>query len=196
MIDSPSVFPKHCGWKQNLAVWSMGRWHYYNVDYTEPMPLSTQSIVDFGAQTAGARDALTELTVFDVDEHQLLQLRFFPLDDVEARLWLTRSQGKFTARGLHAEVSLMTRGVDPYFETTEFNILGRDRNAFFEVRNVGDYTLAQGRLQFWGHKYILRPLQNIVEKLDATGVIRPYVQEGQSLVPLHTSYTSAEGRQS
>lgn len=199
MIGEHSSFPKHCEWKQNLAVWSQNRWQYYNVDYIDKLPLSTQSIINHGQQVANTRDALTELTVFDVDEHQLLQLRLNVLDDIEVRVWVTRSQGLFTTRGVHTEVSLMSRAFDPYLAMTEFNILGRDRNAFLEPINQGDYTYAQGRVVLWGYRYLLRPLQNVVERPDPSGVIRPFIMDprnSDNLLPLHTAYTSAEGRQS
>lgn len=189
----PHILPK-----QNIAVWSQGRWQHFNADYIESIPASSQTVVNLGAIAASGTIAQTELTTFDVDEHQLLQLRWYPLDDVEGILWLTRSQGKFATRGVQSRVTHMSRAADPYLATTEFNILGRDRNAFVEVRNRSAYALGQARFLFWGYKYVLQPLKNIYEDYDESGVLRAYIRKqgpnGMTAVPLACTFVNAEGR--
>lgn len=198
-------FPPHCRIKENLAVWSLGRWQYFNCDYLEPLPPSSVTIVNNGAVTANSSTPAsggTELTTFDVDEHQLLQLRIDVLEDIELVVWETQSQAKFAVRGVITRVSKMTRARDPFLETTEFNVLGRDRNAFIQAFNDGAYNIGEARFVPWGWKYILVPLRNIVEVPDATGIVRPMIQlyddQGRptSKVPLNTSYAVAEGRMS
>ena len=200
MLD---FMPKIVSEKQNIAVWSQGRWMYYNVDYIEPLPASGQTIVDFLALSggsslaAGAQIALQDVTTFQVDEHQLLQLRFQPIDDIELTLWETRSQGKFATRGVHCRVSLMTRGLDPHFASSEFNVLGRDRDPFISVDNVSAYALEQARALFYGRKYILQPLLHVKETIDQTGVLRVASfnpEKPDVLTPLAMTYCNAEGR--
>lgn len=190
--DLMAGMPPYAQVKQNLAVWSQTRWHYYNIDYIETLPASSQTSVNIGAPGANATIAQLQITAFDVDEHQLIQLRFMPIDDVELILWLTRGQGKFNTRGVQTRVTKMTRGIDPYYASSEFNILGRDRDAFIEVRNLGDYALAQARVLFWGRKYILVPLRNIEERVDDTGILRPVLKTNG--MPMVFTYVNAEGR--
>lgn len=199
-MDLIAQMAKHASVRQNLAVWSQNDWHYCSVTYVEPLPASSQMVRDFGAAAANATIAQAEVTTFDVDNDNLLQLRFMPIDDVEFILWLTRSQGKFATRGVHTRVSKKTSAADPAWATTEFNVFGRDRNPFIETRNLGDYAIAQARALFWGYKYKLLRLKNVVEREDGTGVMRPYVPEigkdGERtgrMMPLVTSYADAEG---
>lgn len=191
-------FPQHCGIKQNLAVWSMGRWQYYNVDYIEPLPgASSVSTINYGAVAASSSVAITELTQFDVDEHQLLQLRFYPIDDIEVRLWEARSQSRFSARSIQARATPLTRRDDPDLLTTEFNVLGRDRNAFIEVINNNPYALTRSRVVFLARRYILIPLANVVEQVDGGGILRASIQApGCPVQPLIAQYVVAEGRAS
>ena len=186
-----SVFPRHCRIKENLAVWSQGRWQYFNVAGVESIPAGSVNIVNAGSVAANTTDTLEELTTFDVNDGELLQLRFSPMQDVEVQLWEARSQPRFNTRTIQARVSLMTKAHDPWMESSEFNVLGRDRNAFIAVINNGDYAYAAGRVYFWGHKYKLTPLRGIEEATDATGILRPVVATtGQFL---NTAYCIAEG---
>lgn len=198
MWDITGHMPLHAKEKQNLGIWSMGRNNYFNVDYIEGLPIGSPAVVNYGAVGANASLALTELTDFDLDEHQLVQLRMFPIDPIELRVWVTRSQGKFLIRGLHARVSKMSRAFDPYMAKSEINILGRDRGAFIEAFNNNDYALGQARVMFWGWRYILVPLHNIVENVDRTGVVKPYVTDPSGNpdrdVPLICTFLNAEGR--
>lgn len=187
------VFPWHCGIKQNLAVWSQGRWQYFNVSGIEGVPAGSVNIVNAGSVAANTTDDLSELTTFDVNDLELLQLRFEPLMDVEVQLWEARSQARFATRTIQARVSLMTKAHDPFLESTEFNVLGRDRNAFIAVINNGDYAYAAGRVHFWGWKYKLMPLRHIDEEEDQTGIRRPVVVTATGRVPLNTAYCVAEG---
>ena len=171
-------FTPHCKVKENLAVWALGRWQYYNVDLIEPLPPSSQSIINNGAIAANAAipaSVGTELTTFAIDEHQLLQLRILPLDDIELVVWETQGQSKFTIRTLTARVSLMSALLDPSLATSEFNVLGRDRTAFIQAYNNRAYAIAQSRFLPFGYKYILVPIRNVHEEVDAGGIMRPFV---------------------
>ena len=196
MIDDPLIsttFPRHTRIKQNLAVWSQQSWQYFNVDYIEGIMPSSPTVIDRGAAVANATIAAAEIALLDVDVNELMQIRWAPLDDVEGVLWLTRSQAKGATRGVHSRTSKGLSAFDPLYETTEFNILGRDRNAFIEVRNLGDYGLAQARFVFWGWKYILTPLKNVDDQIDVHGIMWP-VTKGTS-TPIPMTYVVAEGRQ-
>jgi len=187
---------QHVEVRQNLAVWQGGRFDYNSVEYIEPLPLSSQSIVDYGAAAANGTIAAVELTIFNVQgDNELIQVRPFPIDDIEIIVWLQRSQGKFATRGMQARVSKLTRAIDPYLRSAEFNLKGTNNNPFVEVRNPGDYAYAQARVWFAAKRYILRPLKNVVEQEDLTGVVRPYVKNAKGeLTLLPMKYVDAEAR--
>ncbi len=165
--------------KQNVSVWSGGKWEHYNVNFIEPLPRSTPGTVDMviasGATTIAANGAIQKQVVnlLLMQLGELYQLRWEPVDDVEGRLWEISSTGRFVGRNLHARVTRFTDQRDPWLNTTQFFIMGKDRDMNLEVINPNPVALPQARFIFWGFRYVLDPLQ---------------------AVPAETTYIPAEGK--
>jgi hypothetical protein len=151
--------------KENLAIWTDGRWQYFNIGYCEPIPRSSPTSVDLvataGATTLAAGGTLAQqvVQILQLNTNEFMQVRFEPREDVEGILWEQPSQGRFHARRLHARVSRYTCLRDPYLATTTFFIMGKERDMNLEVRNLSTvYALPQARFNFWGFRYLVNDL--------------------------------------
>jgi len=141
--------------KDWVEVWSQGAWTRYQVEYIEPLPRSQQLVQDFGAVAANGSVVTTLVNNLRLDDNHLLQVRFAPLDDVECALWLQSGQARYYIKFVQDRVSLYTGILDPYWATTQFFILGKDRDPYIQVFRRGDYAATVSRVAFWGFRYIL-----------------------------------------
>lgn len=147
--------------RQNLAIFTGGKWEHYRADYIEPMPRSTPLVVDLvvlsGATTLAANGAIAKILApaLQLNQLEFLHLRWEPLDNVEGILWEQAGQGRFMTRGATARVDRNTRTYDPYLATTTFFILGPGRDLNLEARNPMGYATPTARFAFWGYRYLL-----------------------------------------
>lgn len=150
--------------KENLSIWTIGKWQHFKIDYIEPLPPSSPMIAEMvtlsGATTIPANGSITKrvIPILQVSDLELVHLRWEPLDDVEGILWEQAGTGRFVTRSVHARVSMFSSLRDPNLATTTFWILGRDRDMNLEVRNPNPVALPLARFIFWGFRYILSPL--------------------------------------
>lgn len=159
-IYEPGVIQPVVQIGENLGIWSDSKWLYFKTDYIEPVPRSSQSVVNFGALAAAATIGKALVQILRLESLQLLHLRFEPLDDVELVLWEKGGAQRFINRSFTARISLLTCLRDPYLATTTFFVLGRDKDPFIEVFNPSiTYARAQSRAIFWGYRYILQELK-------------------------------------
>jgi len=152
--------------KDNLSVWTSTKWLHYKIDFIEPVPRSSPMVVEMvvasGATTIAANGTIGKqiVPILQMNSNELLHLRWEPLDDVEGVLWELAGQARFSPRGAHARVSLMTGEFDPNLATTTFYIVGgtpaMDMN--LAVRNPNPVALAVARFAFFGYRYVLQPL--------------------------------------
>lgn len=172
--------------KENLSIFTVGHYVHYRIEFIEPMPWSNPMVVEMvvasGAVTIAANGAIAQrvVAILQLNDNNLLQLRWTPLDDVEGVLWEQAGTGRFVTRGVHSRVDLFTRTFDPYLATTTFFILGKDRDMQLEVRNPRPVAQALARFVFFGYRYVLKPL-------DATAVTE--IEAGRKA----TTWLPAEG---
>ena len=143
---------------QNLAILSQGQIGYWRVRFMEGMPPGPASVIDFGSITGGSASTKAAQSVLQVDDNYLLHLRMKCIDDVSVRLYELGGTGRFWAKNWQARASKLTPAYDPTMRSTEFFIMGFNRDAQFEVVNPWDTTQARSRVMFWGWKYILEYL--------------------------------------
>jgi hypothetical protein len=141
------------------------------IEYIEPIVPGSAMVQDFGPIAAGATLANAIVGILRLDDNNLLQVRWRPLDDVEGVLWLQRGQAKFTIKYVTSRVTLFTGASDPAWATTQFWVLGKDRDPYVEVRNNTAYSYGQSRFAFWGYRYILRPSDGNKPLTPATYVV-------------------------
>lgn len=152
--------------KENFSVWTMGTWKHFVVDFIEPMPRSSQMVVDLlatsGATTLAANGTISKqlMNILLLSSGEFLQLRYEPIDDIECVLWEQASQGRNSTRGTHARVTLTTPMRDPYLATSSFYIIGKDLDPQMEIRNPQGVAISSARVVFWGYRYLISSLQN------------------------------------
>ena len=174
--------------KENLSIWTSGQWTHYRIDYIEGLPRSSPMMVEMvtasAATTIAANGTIGQLLVnaLQLTAKEFMHLRWEPIDDMEGVLWEQSSQGRFSARSVHARVNLLTHVRDPYLATTTFFIMGKDKDMNLEVRNPAGVAMPLARFIFFGYRYILTELTDIVSK---------QIEAGQT----RSTWIPAEGRQ-
>lgn len=142
---------------ENLAVWYSKSWHIYTIDFVEQMPRSANLVFDQGALAALANSGDVRLTNLDqnIDPPGLIQLRFYPLDDIQVQVKIQRSEARFTSANVSALVDRMTEIADPCLHTTEIVVL-QDKSLYVNCTNPTAYATAMSRVAFFGFRYMLR----------------------------------------
>lgn len=147
--------------KENLSIWTVGKWAHYNIRNLEPLPRSSPMIAEMvtlsGATTILANGAIAKrlVAILRPRELEFLHLRWEPIDDVEGVLWEQAGTARFVTASVHARVTRFTAARDPYLSTTTFWILGRQRDMNLEVRNPNPVALPLARFIFFGYRYML-----------------------------------------
>ena len=152
-----------CRIKEHLAIWSEARWIPFQAKLIEPIPRSSNFVVDlivisgvgFLAPTAAVAAQL--IPAIQVNSTELFHARMYVLDDIEAQLWQLTNMARFAPRGGQAGVNLFTPVYDPWLATTTFWVLGGagDKDARVGCTNIGGAVLGQARVGFFGYRYIL-----------------------------------------
>jgi len=157
--------------KENLSIWTNGKYAHYVIEYQEPIPPSPASTIEMvvasGNTSLAANTSIGKRVVgiLQLNEMEFLHVRFEPLDNVEGVIWEVSGQAKFNTRAIHARVDKRTRQWDPYLATTTFFILGVNRDMNLEVRNPMGYATPTARFMFWGNRSLLKdfPLDGVTE---------------------------------
>jgi len=187
--------------KQNLSVFTAQKWEHYNMDFIEGMPLGSQSVIDMvsiaGATTIAANGTLVKrvITQLRVNLNEMLHLRFRPLEALEGILWEQPNKSRFESRALAARVDWRTGDHDPNFASTTFMVVGAssgDRDFNLEVRNPHGFAYTCARFEFWGYRYILKPID--IPAADKTAMGNGDLETIKRLMGA-TTFVVAEGKQ-
>lgn len=179
-----------------LVVWVQSAYVPMRVTFVEGLPPSTPLRQNLGAINTGATIQATLITGVQIDDNQLLQLRFRPLDDVNLLLWHQRGQANFWVRNAAAQVSLHTGLYDPTWRSSTFWVYGKDKDPYIEARNTTDYNLGQCRVQMWGWRAITERLPwsiNLVQRTIVGDGNQPLLASPFNGNPIR--WIAAEGRQ-
>lgn len=142
-----------------VAIWLKSMWHLYKVVYIEQMPKSANLIFDQGAIVALGNTGDVRLNNLDQQETPpgMIQLRFYPLDDIQVEFKIGRSESRFAAANVLAQADRFTVIADPCLHTTEVFIL-QANSAFINCTNPTAYATAMSRVQFFGFRYMFEDL--------------------------------------
>ncbi|MDD5547099.1 MAG: hypothetical protein PHO67_08115 [Candidatus Omnitrophica bacterium] len=128
------------------------------------MPRSQAMIFDQGALAALANSG--DVRLINLDQQTtppgMIQLRCFPLDDIQVEVKLGRAESRFTAANISARVDRFTEISDPCLHTTEIVIL-QDNSIWVNCTNPTAYATAMSRIAFFGYRYMLEDMK-IAEK--------------------------------
>lgn len=169
--------------KENLAIWVVNSWTRYSVEFVEPIPRSGPYTVDLVIAgnnnvpvAAGGTINASVLTLLQMNDDELLQIRWEPIDDVEGRLWQLGRLARFNSKGGQAAVSLLTKQYDPFLASTQFFILGRDKDPQIGCFNPLGVAQPTARFIFFGYRYTLKENKSVpvhaspVTYIPATGM--------------------------
>lgn len=147
--------------RENISLFTVGKWHHYMVDYQNPIPPTPASIVEMVAAVglttlaAGAAIAKRVVTILQLSDYEFLHLRWKPLDYVEGLLYEIAGSQHLNATNIHSRVDPFVGDLDPTWASTTFWILGSQRDMQLEVRNPMQYATPVARFQFWGNRSYL-----------------------------------------
>ena len=188
--------------KENISVFSRNMWAHFKIEFLEPIQAGPGSIVEMisiaGATglAGGATISKRIVPVLQLQEFEMLHVRWTPLDDVEGVIWQLAGQQKFATENMLSRVDMRTQMYDPTLASTTTFIMGQNRDINLEVRNPSAYITHLARFQFFGFRYILSDLvpstateaqKNALKQGDITTI--------KALIGV-TTMIYAEGRQS
>ncbi len=129
--------------------------HYRRVIWFEGV--TPFQFLDIGAIAAGTVSARTAALNLQAWRNEFLQIRWYPIDTVQVRLFLPNADGRMNLRNLQVPVdpTIVTR--DPCGHLTEF-FVWEDRNPAFEAINYTALAIAQSRLIGQGYRFITEEL--------------------------------------
>jgi hypothetical protein len=136
--------------------------HYRRVIWFEG--ITPFQFLDIGAIAAGAVSNRTQAVLLQAWRNEFLQIRWFPLDNAQVRLYLPNADGRMNLRNQQVAVdpTIVTR--DPCLHLTEF-FSWEDRNPAFEAINYTAVALTRCRLVGQGYRFV-------TESLPATDVAK------------------------
>lgn len=187
--------------KENLSIWTTGQWSHFRIDYLEPIPPGPASTVDMvaaaGLTTLAANAAIAKrvVAILQLNDTELLHVRFEPIENVEGVIWEQSGQAKFNSRSIHARVDRNTRQRDPHLVTTTFWILGANRDMQLEVRNPMAVATPLARFIFWGYRALLSAWDFSKYPDDVKAALKVGDVEVVRKIMGATTWLPAEGRQ-
>jgi hypothetical protein len=136
--------------------------HYRRVIWFEA--LTPFQFLNIGAIAAATTSARTQAVNLQAWRNEFLQIRWWPLDTVQVRVYVPNADGRMNLRNLQVVVDSTITTRDPCLHMTEFNVW-EDRNPAFEAINYTAVALTQCRLMGMGYRFV-------TEELPATDVSR------------------------
>jgi len=130
---------------------------YYKVTYIEQLPAIVQ---DFGKIAAG--DVLEKKPIgrngpLEMPENNLLQFRFFPLDDIEIRVFQPRSTARFETLRAVGWIGRDILQYNPELNLTEL-FQFEARGLYFDIRNPAREETPTSRIKFFGWRMQVEPI--------------------------------------
>jgi len=176
------LYPHKSGWgmmepialiNHNVCVLYGSSRHYRKVQYFEPIPpFQCLDIGGIAAATTAVRTAAPNLEMFD---NEFGQYRWYPIDNVQVRLWLPQVDGRYSLRNIQVPVGMEIQDRDPDLHFTEF-FVWEDRHPFFEAMNIMDYALTTCRIIAQGFRYVTEPLAKpLITRIEHGEVACTYV---------------------
>lgn len=129
--------------------------YYRQVLYHEIIP--PFQAIDLGAIAAGAQSPKTNVTMLDLFMSEFGQWRWFPLDNMQVRLYLPSGVSKWALKNMNAGLDKSIVNRDPTLISTEFNSWQDERPAI-EGLNFSGYALTAARIIVMGYRFVTGPI--------------------------------------
>jgi hypothetical protein len=140
---------------QNVCVLYASDKHYRKVIWFEPIP--PFECVNIGAVAANTTSARTQVANLQFWRNEFGQIRWYPIDTAQIRLFLPNADGRMNLRNVQVPVdpTIVTR--DPCGHLTEM-FVWEDRNPAFEAINYTGVALAACRIIAYGFRFVTESL--------------------------------------
>jgi len=148
--------------QKNVCIQYAGYEHYRRVTWFEAIP--PFQFLNIGAVAAGTTTPRTPAPNLEVRTDEFLQLRWWPIDTVQVRVYVPDATGRNQLRILQVPVDPTIVTTDPDLHLTEIFVWENNAPAF-EAINYTAVALTQCRLKGMGFRYITEALP--IAKIDA-----------------------------
>ena len=108
--------------------------------------------VNVGAVAAGTQSVKTAVTNLDLWDNEFGQWRWYPMDNVQVRLYLPSGVGKWQLKNIQVGLTRSIMYEDPTLVTTEF-FSWEDQRPSVECLNFSDYALLAARIKCFGYRF-------------------------------------------
>lgn len=143
---------------QNVAMHLAGKTvEYRQITWYEAIP--PFQCIDVGAIAAQTVSARTNVTNLEVGDNEFAQYRWFPIDNMQVRLFLPPAIAKGELRNLQVAFGPNIVDLDPCLHLTEFCVW-QDTEPAVECINFMDYALAASRIMAFGIRYETRKIED------------------------------------
>jgi len=139
--------------------------NYRKVIYFEPIP--PFQCLDIGAVAANTTTARTQAANLELLDNEFGQFRWFPMDNVQIRLWIPQADGRLLLRNIQVPVDESITDRDPCLHLTEL-FVWEDYSPWFEAINFGAYAITQCRIVAQGYRYVTTELtRDVIARIEA-----------------------------
>jgi hypothetical protein len=128
---------------------------YRKVVWFEAIP--PFQFLNIGAIAAATTSGRVQATNLDFWDNEFGQIRWYPLDNAQVRLFLPNANGRHTLRNIQVPVDPTIVDRDPCLHLTEM-FIWEDQRPAFEATNYTAVALAQCRLVGMGYRFITEKL--------------------------------------
>lgn len=157
---------------QNICVKYANSNHFRRVIWFEPIP--PFQFLDIGAVAANGTSARTPAQNLQTWDNEFLQIRWYPIDRAQIRLFLPNADGRGNLRNTQVPIDPTIVDRDPCLHLTEI-FIWEDRNPSFEAINYSAYALTQCRLIGMGYRFVTEALSDVVMDKIKNGMACTYV---------------------
>jgi len=120
-------------------------------------PIAHFQAVDLGAIAAATTSARTPATNLQFWRNEFGQIRWFPIDPCQIRIFLPNADGRMNLRNLQVSVDPSIVQRDPCGHLTEI-FIWEDRNPSFEGINYTAVATTQCRIIAYGYRFVTTDL--------------------------------------
>lgn len=145
----------------NVAIHYLDTVSLRRVRFQEAIP--PFQALDAGALAANTTTARTNVPNLSMADSEFGQFRWYPLDNIQVRLFLPQSQGKYILRNVQTALDPQVVNRDPCLHLTEFYVW-EDNRPFVEILNYADYALTQTRIVAMGFRFNVEKIDTDLEK--------------------------------
>jgi len=135
---------------QNVCIHYVQNTYYRKVDFLESLP--PFQCLNIGALGAGAVSARTNVANLEMPDNEFGLFRWWPLDDVQIRLFHPSGMAKWQLRNLQVAVDPQILVRDPNLVSTEIAVWENNRPAM-EAINAHAFALGAARVVAIGYRF-------------------------------------------